>query len=290
MVSVAIIVFSSVCKYNVILNIGYGVLGSGIVSFVVTLAEYFTSKREALERYYLAGIAINNLFSKCQYENLTRLDFALAELKWNYNTHKIVSHATKDDFFTKNYDLIEEICHLLDIPSKELRNDNMITQFLEMFEKRDLKLRQVMNQYVFICEYNKYEFENAFGNIYFILDLKKKQKEIYGNIHNPIQSKHNDLQKSCTHIKGYLSNEITNSPVIYCYLDEAIKSLYDVQKNENGIIVYPEFANKILNALEKLRCNIYHEDYHKIDSKPICATGSYIGDFMDVTSVQQKEG
>ena len=292
LVSVSIIVVIIGCLADTIIcqNVGYGILGSSIVSFVVMLSEYFTSKREALERYYLAGIETINLFSKCQYEHLTRLDFALAEIKWNYDIHKIVSCTIEDDFFTENYDLIEEICHLLGIPSEKLRDDSLITQFLEIFEKRDFQLRRVMNQYVVLCGHKKLELENAFGNIFFICDLNKKQKEIYGNIHNPIQSKYNDLQQCCAHIKRYLSNEIANSPVIYYYLDEAIKSLYDVQKNENNIIVYPEFADKILNALEKLRCDIYYEDYKKIDSKPISATGSCIGDYMDATSVQRKEG
>lgn len=288
-ISVLIIVFSLMSENSVILNIGYGVLGSGIVSFIVMLAEYFTSKYETLERYYLAGIETNNHFLKCQYENLTRIDFALAELKWNYDIHKIIPQAAQDDFYIKNNDLIEEICHLLDIPSKEPRDDSMITQLLEMFEKRDLKLRQVMNQYVALSEYKISELENAFGNIYFILDLKKKRKEIYVNIHNPIQEKHNDLRKCCTHIKGYLSNDITNAPVIYSFLGEAIKLLFDVQMSESGIIVYPAFVNKISDALEELRCNIYHEDYHKNDPMPVYATGSFVGDFMDATLNQQKE-
>ncbi len=288
-ISIIVIVLSVICKCDIILNIGYGVLGSGIVSFVVMLSEYFTSKHEALERYYLVGIETTNHFLECQYEVLTRLDFALAELKWNYDIHKISSKAVQNDFLTKNNDLIEEICNLLKIPSNKLRDDNMIAHFLDMFEKRDIKLRQVMNQYVSLGDYKKLEFENAFGNIYYVLDLKKKQKDIYGNIHNPIQEKHNDLRKCCTHIKRYLSNDITNSPVIYCYFADAIKLLYNVQTSENGIIVYPVFANKISNALEKLRCNIYHEDYHKIDPTPVYANGSFIGDFLDATSVQQKE-
>lgn len=48
-------------------------------------------------------------------------------------------------------------------------------------------------------------------------------------------------------------------------------------------------ANKISDVLEELRCNIYHEDYHKIDPKPVYATGSFVGDFMDATLIQQKE-
>ena len=281
LISAAIIIVGHIAGSGVCQNIGYGVLGSSIVSFIVMLSEYFTSKRETFEQYYLAALETNNQFLKCKYERLTRLDFALAELKWNYDAHQIIQQITQENFVDKNRTLIDEICSSLRLPNNEPRDDKMVAQFLAMFEKRDIVLRQIMCEYLSLADYKKTEFENAFGNFYFILDIKKRRKEIYSSIHSPIQEKHNEIRKQCIHIEGYLSKKITNAPVIYSYLKQAIDLLYDTKTSESGTIVYPAFTHTISDELEQLRCDIYHEEYHQTDPSPVYAGGACISDFMN---------
>ena len=289
LISIGIIIVGQIANSLVAQNIGYGVLGSSIVSFIVMLSEYFTSKRESLEQYYIAAIETNNQFLKCKYERLTRLDFALAELKWNYDTHQIMQQITQESFVEKNRTLIDEICNLLSLSSNEPRDDNMVEQFLTMFEKRDAVLRQIMSEYLSLAEYKKTEFENAFGNFYFIFDIKKRRKEVYNSIHCPIQVKQIEIQKQCVHINGYLSKKTTNAPVIYCYLKQAIELLYTVKTSESGLIVYSEFTHMISDAIEQLRCCIYHEEYHQNEPSPVYAEGSYIGDYMDKIAISSDE-
>ena len=281
LISTGIIIVGHIADSLVFQNIGYGVLGSSIVSFVVMLSEYFTSKRESLEQYYLAAIEINNQFLKCKYERLTRLDIALAELKWNYNAHQIMQQITQENFVDKNRTSIDEICGLLGLSSNEPRDDNLVAQFLAMFEKRDIVLRQIMNEYLSLADYKRTEFETAFGNLFFIFDIKKKREKVYNCIHRPIQVKHKEIQIQCKHFKGYLSGKVTNALVIYDYLQQAIQLLYDVKISKSGLVVYPEFTYKISGALEHFRCEIYHEGYHQNDPSPVYAEGSHIDDFMD---------
>ena len=203
------------------------------------LSEYFVSKHETFEQYYLAALETNNQFLKCKYEHLTRLDFALAELKWNYDAHQIIQQITQESFVDKNRTLIDEIYNLLSFTSNEPRDDKMVAQFLVIFEKRDIVLRKIMGEYISLADYKKTVFENAFGNFYFILDVKKRRQEVYSSIHSPIQEKHKEIQNQCYHIRRYLSKDTTNAPVIYSYLKRSIELLYNVKTSESGTIVYP---------------------------------------------------
>ena len=270
---------------QVLQNIGYGILGSSVVSFIIMLAEYFTTKRKTLETYYFSAINTVEQFYKCKYVKITKADSLIAQFKWSYDTYKMLHPNELGGFFTEHEKLINAICEqafgFIDMP----RDDSLVSQLLLIYEKRDDELKTAMKTYCDLIRYKRDQFECDYGDIYYLCAIKKKRKDIFNTIHNPIQKKHNEIKEEGRYFGQYLNGEITNSAIIYDYLQRAICALYEINENENGMIVYSAFPESMMDALEKYRCNIYRkEKYNPRKKRPIYAEGEYIIDFLNSTN------
>lgn len=282
-ISIAIIVLNTIFfQCSIIENIGYGILGSGFVSLVLTFSEYSTSKRETLENYYLSAIEITNMFRHCNFEDVTDKDFELASFKSYYEDRKAMTPEIYDKFVSDGKERINKLCALFEIPDDVPKDEELLDYFLQKFENRDIELKEKMNTYIALGDYKKTDFENAFGKIYYLF-CQTKRTNIYNRIHKPIQDKKHEIIDICYYLKMYVKGESNNSCMAYDFLRQAIKSIYSIKEDDLGMIVYPDFADRLGEECERMRCDIYGEQYVEPQKRPIFAKGNYIRDYMDAT-------
>lgn len=60
-------------------NIGYGILGSSVVTFVITFSEYFIEKRKALEKYLTAIYDCLKVISNITYTRTVKEKYIIAD-------------------------------------------------------------------------------------------------------------------------------------------------------------------------------------------------------------------
>ena len=266
-ISIILIVLGFIST-TVLVHIGYGVLGSSIVSFVIYFAEYFTSKREALELFYQEAIKIVQSSGRCAYVFISELDRERAELQWKgYCSYVLMD---LQEIIPDCREIIDDILIKNNLPRIKNPNYNSLyNSFLEEFSRRDHELIDIMKEYIAFSELDLLPFGNAYGNICYLCDLKRKKNDLYDSIFAPIQEMQKSLRSICFRLKQYVNQTEKNAPIAYDYLDQATKQLYKIEHNENTTIAHAHFYDSMSIQLEKLRCDISHEKYKEFGEEHI---------------------
>lgn len=266
-ISIVLIILGANCN-PILVNIGYGVLGSSIVSFVIYFAEYFTSKRETLELFYQEAMKIVQNSGRCAYVFISELDRKRAELQWkDYSSHVLLGI---QEIVPDCCELIDEILmknHLPDINNPDY--NSLYNTFLEEFSQRDQELVSIMKEYIAFSELDLLPFGNAYGNICYLCDIKRKKNELYNSIFAPIQKTQKELRSICFRLKKYVNQTEKNAPIAYDYLNQATQQLYRTELKEKTVVAYAQFYDSMNTHLEILRCDINHEEYKESEEEHI---------------------
>lgn len=262
---------------SIIFNIGIGVLGSGVVSFVMTFSEYFVEKRSAQEQYYNASLKIIKILHKIVYAPIGEE----AKLIAAYN------HERQGDKWRQELGVELELGHFQNLC--DYYNKSPFCDFGEFVigeEKTqvfvDVRLESIKNNiedamksYIAIDSVSLEDMENAYGNLFFISDLVRRKNDklrnkIYLSIHNKIREMCRYITQENYHFNIYFTEKNGNMPAIVDKIESCNEQLFLVEViSDNQHIVWAKWCDDLFESIEKFRCEIYKDKYIDIERTPI---------------------
>lgn len=272
LIAVVLIVLSFfVCNNRTsgILNgLGFGVLGSAIVTFAVSIGEYSNEKRVSLEDYYSEAYSILSSFRKIVYcecneekdlliafnseckANKVWEELNLSEFKRKTEARDaLLNYYQKANLITKNYTEQQENAII------SVRNEKM----LDSIEKS-------IDSYMKASTISLKGLENAYGKINYFTPFgnSKNRNWIYRNIHSKIRDSLNAVIIACFYFEMYRNGELKNN--LFAAYDQ-LKIVTNVffseatfDKKDDGYELYKVTATVVSDIdknLEELRHKIY---------------------------------
>ena len=199
---------------DMINDLSMGILSGAILSFVLTLSEYFDARKKTLENYASALSCLIVKYYQIIYvyiDDETKLFSKFDRERKNYELKKTLNVEHEDCSFKKYL----EKCKKIIFDSDDV-DDSFVIEILEnKYNDLDIKTKTALKSYVDLEEYSLCELSNEYGNIYFISDVFRKNKirtKLFNKFNKPIIDMYYHIQVS--------KRFGTGSDVYYGYVDD----------------------------------------------------------------------
>lgn len=254
-------------KYELLSNIIIGVLGSSVVTLIVSFSDYIVAKRETLENYFSQVYKIIIAFGKIEYVHISDSVLESAKYKTESDLRKCLAANTPTmdgimEFYDKN--------NYWDNYPVELSSEDK-QQIISMQVEEDCDIiEKAMNNYLQIENLSYEAVENAFGRISFLFDKSKKHPYeekyfkvwIYRNLHEKLRDMINKIRLQNRSFKEYQKGESKNIFVVAEGIDKLNKEFFEIISEEHEEYdikkVYAKSFNEMYSNLEKFRTKIYN--------------------------------
>lgn len=264
-----------------------GAVSSALVTFLIYLFEYRAVKTKILEEYWQLQLNLINKFLALKYfyppvpVNLIIRRFEEIQHNKVVDENRIRIQDWKNfselDGFKYHTQAREEwIQYLI---KKDVQGDAKLygmyaSQSDKQFEEILEKIDDVMDSYMMLAKEKYSEIEKVSGDICFFLDFgKRKWKQIYEKIHNPIREMLRTVRVESYHIKLYRNGEKNFAVALKKMLDlqESFMKLECSSSNGyNGIIVYADFYDKMDRELENFRAKVIYKQEPEYKEERTC--------------------
>lgn len=253
-----------------------GAVSSALVTFLIYLFEYRAVKTKILEEYWQLQLNLINKFLALKYfyppvpVNLIIRRFEEIQHNKVVDENRIRIQDWKNfselDGFKYHTQAREEWIQYLmkedvqgDANLYEMYASQSDKQFEEILEKID----DVMDSYIMLAKEKYGEIEKVSGDICFFSDFgKRKWKQIYEKIHNPIREMLRTVRVESFHINLY-RNGAKNFAVALKKMLEIQESFTKLERSSNngynGIIVYADFYDRMDRELENFRAKVIYK-------------------------------
>lgn len=270
--------YCNVMRDDFFMNCSFAIMGSAILSGIMSLTEYFVTRKQCLEQYYLAAYTILKQIEKAKYffadEPIELLEQYFLE-KQNNESRSVfgmdISTTAKDSLLTYMTDRWKQT---VDIPEPEFTayaEDQFNNRMAQYFEDAC----KTMDSYVRIAEIDLSPLENAYGNLDFLFANSSMRKKIYEQIHLRLRDYKHNVAEQVFHFKLFLSGESENFAVLMGKIDELQQMYFSRNEKCEGdfciITIYGKYADSMDESIEKLRCKIYGQKYMKPQHFPVAA-------------------
>lgn len=250
-----------------VVNFSFAVFGSALLGFIMSLVEYFVSKKHALENYYLEALRVYNLFSKIEFLLITEPKELLMDHFSNEMRDVFLSKSNNLDN-DKLFDYMKIIWqNTIDIPEPEL-SDYTIKKFNEYIKSFIERLSICLDSYIEISNEKIAFLDTAYAEFDFMFCNKSLRSKIYKGIHKPFSEHKKMIEEKAFHFRTYKKAKNGNTAVMIDLIDELQQKFFTVDKETDEcfevFIVHRHFLDEMENKLEKLRCCINHEEYKPI--------------------------
>lgn len=264
-----------------------GAVSSALVTFLIYLFEYRAVKTKILEEYWQLQLNLINKFLALKYfyppvpVNLIIRRFEEIQHNKVVDENRIRIQDWKkfselDDFKYHTKAREEWVQYLM---KKDVQGDAKLygmyaSQSDKQFEEILEKIDDVMDSYMMLAKEKYSEIEKVSGDICFFLDFgKRKWKQIYEKIHNPIREMLRTVRVESYHIKLYRNGEKNFAVALKKMLDlqESFMKLECSSSNGyNGIIVYADFYDKMDRELENFRAKVIYKQEPEYKEERTC--------------------
>ncbi len=264
-----------------------GAVSSALVTFLIYLFEYRAVKTKILEEYWQLQLNLINKFLALKYfyppvpVNLIIRRFEEIQHNKVVDENRIRIQDWKkfselDDFKYHTKAREEWVQYLM---KKDVQGDAKLygmyaSQSDKQFEEILEKIDDVMDSYMMLAKEKYSEIEKVSGDICFFLDFgKRKWKQIYEKIHNPIREMLRTVRVESYHIKLYRNGEKNFAVALKKMLDlqESFMKLECSSSNGyNGIIVYADFYDKMDRELESFRAKVIYKQEPEYKEERTC--------------------
>ena len=264
-----------------------GAVTSALVTFLIYLFEYRAVKTKILEEYWQLQLNLINKFLALKYfyppvpVNLIIRRFEEIQHNKVVDENRIRIQDWKkfselDDFKYHTKAREEWVQYLM---KKDVQGDAKLygmyaSQSDKQFEEILEKIDDVMDSYMMLAKEKYSEIEKVSGDICFFLDFgKRKWKQIYEKIHNPIREMLRTVRVESYHIKLYRNGEKNFAVALKKMLDlqESFMKLECSSSNGyNGIIVYADFYDKMDRELESFRAKVIYKQEPEYKEERTC--------------------
>lgn len=173
--------FCNVMRDDFFMNCSFAIMGSAILGGIMSLTEYFVTRKQCLEQYYLAAYTILKQIEKAKYffadEPIELVEQYFLEKQYNESRSVFgmdISTTAKDSLLTYMTDRWKQT---VDIPEPEFtayakdQFNNRMTQYFE-------DACETMKSYVKIAEIDLSPLENTYGDLDFLFTNNSMRKKI----------------------------------------------------------------------------------------------------------------
>ena len=264
-----------------------GAVSSALVTFLIYLFEYRAVKIKILEEYWQLQLNLINKFLALKYfyppvpVNLIIRRFEEIQHNKVVDENRIRIQDWKNfselDGFKYHTQAREEWIQYLmkeDVQGDANLYEMYVSQSDKQFEEILEKIDDVMDSYIMLAKEKYSEIEKVSGDICFFLDFgKRKWKQIYEKIHNPIREMLRTVRVESYHIKLYRNGEKNFAVALKKMLDlqESFMKLECSSSNGyNGIIVYADFYDKMDRELENFRAKVIYKQELEYKEERTC--------------------
>lgn len=250
-----------------IVNFSFAVFGSALLGFIMSLVEYFVSKKHALENYYLEALKAYNIFSKIEFLLITEPKDLLIEHFSGEMMNNVF--AIPNQFANGSlYEYMKTIwMNTVDIPEPDF-SDYANTAFKEFIAEFIERLIVCMDSYIDIANKKIAFLDTAYADFDFLFCNKSLRSKIYKEIHRPFFEHKKMIEEKAFHFRTYKKAKNGNTAVMIDLIDELQQKFFTVDQKSDEyfeiFIVHRHFLDEMDNELEKLRCCINHEEYKPI--------------------------
>ena len=267
-ISLAIaIVFSIIpCDYKeIIKNIGFAVFGSSLVALIISLVEYFTTKRITLEDFFLEYVSFINKVAVLPYLLLTPDEIAYSKYLTNENMFwKFDAQSKREFLLAMKIDFEKKNTWL-----KNLSYEETEEYFSKNAQNFDKKLRKILESYISFSRISLDNLGRVYGSIFYMFRNKSKVQSIYDSLYSPALVLKRTISKEAAHFANYIEGDGQNTYVMVDKLDDLLNIFFEKVVKGNKTTVYAKKYNELSDELEKFRCKIYGSKYQKIKHDPI---------------------
>lgn len=265
---------------SIFYDITMAIFGGAILSFIMSLTEYFVEKRKAMEEFWHQATIILNKLRKIKYLDVDApVDLILAVYEEEHSNHwnRILSELSEDKSIkskAKN-DLISWL-----EKNKSVSFDEN-TDINEKLEKYKGNFRKCMESYKEASLIELGALDNAYGNLDFIFINKTLRKNIYESIYDKLRNIVCRCKSETFHF-NQLAEGKDNWSVCATKINDLNKD-YFIEEKEivhgfTNTLIYQSVFDEIDASLEKFRCKIYRIKYKELEKIPISGNMQFFGE------------
>ncbi len=259
-----------------------GVFASCIVSLILSMIDYQTSKSSAFDELYEFLEDYYNIYSKLEplyFDYPVELSVSyIAECKYNKNANEnnvrngIKISPLKHDAKTKliNYIIENDINkyyadkNLSDDDKENLAKAELERKTVEMYEN----IESIITNYIFVSEFKvTRKLNKLYRNFDFMFANKTIRQTIYDNIYTPYRNLYNLIAEKVYHMKLYKEGR-GNLAVVINMILELQKEIFDISYNEDEDTT--EIYEKLVSDTDRM-CNVilYYVNNNKKSDKQV---------------------
>ena len=255
-------------------NIGYdialAVFGSALLGFIMSLVEYFSERKKAMEQFWIEAKRVLAQFRKAEYiyfdEPEDIVTGCIAENYYNKRAKElppgvsgIFGPEESHEYQKKYIQWMKE-----NEPMSFTENDDIgviLNQVcISRMENYEKNVNEVIDNYIELSKISLYELDSAYGNLNFIFSNKNIRLKAYNEIFNKIRTIKQKILEETYHFNLYKDNK-GNFAVCMNKAIEVSKILFtEKKKSEDAydyVSIYQKEFDDIEESLEVFRTKIY---------------------------------
>jgi len=253
-----------------VLAITQGLFCSGLLAFIMTVAEYFVERRNAMEAFYDEASEITNHIKSLVYFRIDEMfDSDLLEALIEYENNKR-RNETNTERKLKWIESLVGHCNQDEVVD-QLSIEKYYIQTMTIAEKH---MFRCMGSYITLYEYDIRKLRMLYGNLDFIFMNKCIRDRTFSDIYNVLEEVKTEIWNPVMKFKDYIDGG-DNVEVVLNTLRELNDLFFKKITNNNVqsyfVQVYATKADKLYFNLEWFRTRIYSDKNRYRNPNPIVA-------------------
>ncbi|MFQ9015537.1 MAG: hypothetical protein ACLR6S_16550 [Lacrimispora saccharolytica] len=256
-------------KCNIGYDISLAIFGSALLGFIMSLVEYFTERRKAMEQFWIEAEQVLAQFRKAKYIKFDEPeDLVISCIAENYKNRWIQNNPTlaKLSEMEESHQQQDKFMKWIDeYEVHSFSEDDDIDAILEKIYTNRINsyenlVKSIIDNYTELSQISLFDLDNAYGNLNFIFANKSIRFKAYNNIYDKMRTVRNKIVMETFHFNLWKESK-GNFVVCMNKAIEISKTLFSQKKiNQNGIesiYIYQEQFDDIAESLEDFRSKIY---------------------------------
>lgn len=251
-------------------DIALAIFGGSSMGFLMTLVEYFSERRKAMEEFWNEGYSVLRQLRKAQYIHFDEPE-------------ELVIASIKENESNKYLDeLGESACRLMDLrktseakikyiqwlkehmPMNFSEADDqkaiLETMYSNKVKRNEILIERVIESYIELSQISLSKLDNAYGNLNFIFLNHSIRSMAYDDIYDRVRDIRNKILKAAVDFNLWKNDEGNFAVCAEKALEISHSLFVEVEKSSNGIayrLVYQNQFDEIEDSLEVFRTKIY---------------------------------
>lgn len=245
---------------SMLLNIFYSLFGGAILSFALSISDYFIIKRETINDFY------NEYFDFLKViHNISFVDIGIKE-ELTAQFIFLESLFEHDEFQRKEF--IAKARQKLLLEGIKLSESGTIPFFKLEAPPFKKQLVETMMSYVDVSKYRLNKLWKVSSNIFFLNPwFNKKHKENY-QLCEKADELFSLISSKSLHFNMYLKGDFTNTYQMAIFVKELNNKVFKIEKNDNAVRAWEDSFNNLLDSLNKYMNLTLKMKYIKLENKP----------------------